>query len=507
MKLGKNYQIPIFVAIILGYIFFRIWNLTGSCLFFDELFSLQAAKHSWETLFSFVAQDLIHPPLSYVLLKIWIGIGGEGLLWLKLFPLIFSIISLIPFYLLCRELKLNFWSTVFASIFFAVNGCLIKYTQEVRMYSLLLCFGLFSVWIFVRYLNESKGLIWLIVLNILLVNTHYFGWLIIFSELIAVVVLHREKLKQTLLMIAVTGLSFIPWIFQIWQAAQINADYKQNLGWAERPNIATIYHFINDLFEPFYFQLTNIDRAETIFITAPLILICVISTLLFVLDWKEISEKREIILLIIFIKVPIIIAFIASWILPVSVWGTRHLIVAFPLLMIFFGVVLEKVKIKELKIVFISVIFFLFGLAFLVQIIRGNQKPVWCAWEEIAKDLQTTRANENIKLYVFEDQIAYHIWSNLGDNKNVKITVVKGIEGLQEDTSYFLPRGFDEIKVTDENGFEGERFFIAFRDSKFNELHPPLKNLTAKGYKIGEPKVFIAQGIQTFLVEVEKDGK
>ena len=500
MKYIKNYQIFIPVAIFIGYILIRFWNLTNSCLFFDEIFSLQAARLSWNELFWFVAQDLIHPPLFYVLLKIWVLLGGESLFWVRLFPVVFSIVALIPFCLLCRELKLNYWSCVLALTFFAVNGCLIKYAQEIRMYSILLCFGLFSLWLFIRFLHENKGLGWLIVINILLVNTHYFGWLIIFSQLISVVILQRQKVKQSLLMIGITGLSFLPWAWQIWQATRINADFRQNLGWAEKPTFSTLYHFLNDLFEPFYFQVTNAERAETIFINAPLIFICLSATLLYFQIWKNETEKKEIYLLIIFLKMPILLAFVASWLLPVSVWGTRHLIIAFPLMMIFFAMVLGKIKIKELKIIFISIVLFLIGVGFLIQFIRGNPKPVWCAWEELATNLET----EKTQLYVFEDLIAYHIWSARREKKNVRITIVKGIEGLQEDKAYFLPRGFNEIKITDENGFEGDKFWIAFRDKQFNEYHPPLSNLKIKGYQIGEPKIFEAQGVKTFLVEVKK---
>lgn len=505
MKDTKNYQNIILIIIGVIYILVRFWNLTDSCLFFDELFSIHAAQHSWDSMFWFVAQDLIHPPFFYVLLKIWVLIGGESLFWLRLFPLLFSIIALIPFYLLCRQLKLNYWSMITALVFFAVNGCLIKYAQEIRMYSVLLCFGLFSLWLFVRLLNESKGLLWLILLNILLVNTHYFGWLIVVSQLIAVLILHREKLKQTLLMFGLTFLSFLPWLIAVGQATKINANYKQNLGWAAKPDFSTLYHFLNDLFEPFYYQQTNADRAETIFITAPLIFICLISALLYFQNRKEETEKKRTILLIIFLKTPVLLALIASWILPVSIWGTRHLIIIFPLLAIFSGLSLEKIKIRELKITFISIVFLFISLAFVIQVFRGNQRLVWCAWEDLAHDLEQNKQTENIKLYVFEDLIAYHIWSALQNKQDVQISVVKGIEGLQEDTAYFLPRGFDEIKITDENGFAGDKFWVAFRDSKFNEYHPPLSDLKIKGYKIGEPKVFIAQGIQTFLVEVEKE--
>jgi hypothetical protein len=36
--------------------------------------------------------------------------------------------------------------------------------------------------------------------------------------------------------------------------------------------------------------------------------------------------------------------------------------------------------------------------------------------------------------------------------------------------------------------FEGERFFIAFRDKNWNELAPPLRNLKAQDYNSASRK-------------------
>ena len=125
------------------------WGLTSSCLWFDEIFSVHAAEHSWNSLVSFVALDLIHPPLFYALLKIWISIVGENLFWLRLFSIVFSTIALIPFVLLCRELKLRFWTVMLALLFLAVNGPLIKHAQEVHVQPFF-CASLFSLLGFLR---------------------------------------------------------------------------------------------------------------------------------------------------------------------------------------------------------------------------------------------------------------------------------------------------------------------------------------------------------------------
>src|SRR5215213_3971742 len=228
----------------------RFWNLTASCLWFDEIFSVHAAAHDWQTIFQFVAQDLIHPPLFYVLLKIWIAAGGESLVWLRFFPVLFSILAVVPFLLLCRDLNLRLRFIVLALTFFAVNGSLIKYAQEIRMYSLLLFFALVSYWLFVRFLNTEKGFPVLLIVNVLLVYTHYFGWFVVFSEVIAVAVLQREKLKRILLMLGAVFLSFMPWIYALRQAAKINADVGQNIGWMRKPNLRAILQFVYDLFEP-----------------------------------------------------------------------------------------------------------------------------------------------------------------------------------------------------------------------------------------------------------------
>ncbi len=167
------------------YVAVRMWHLTDSCLWFDEIFSIHAAKHSWDGLLQFVALDLIHPPLFYVFLKLWIGIGGERFLWLRLFPVVFSVLSIFPLISLLRELKQNTRVQLICLFLLTFNGTLLKYSQELRMYSLMMCFALFSMWFFARYFFKGKSFIPLVIVNILLVYTHYYGWLVVGSVLLA----------------------------------------------------------------------------------------------------------------------------------------------------------------------------------------------------------------------------------------------------------------------------------------------------------------------------------
>lgn len=511
MKFNEKIWSAIIFAICLAFILLRFRHLTDSCLWFDEIFSIHAAEMGFSNLFWFVAQDLIHPPLFYIFLKIWISIGGETLFWLRFFPVLLSTIALIPFYLLCRQLKLKKPTIALAFLFFAVNGNLIKYAQEVRMYSVLLCISLFSLWLFARYLNVGKGIWFLTIINILLVHTQYFGWFLICAEVLALLYLQKVKIGQMLIMFGLTVLTFVPWTITVWQAARLNSNVSQNLAWASKPDLLTLIRFLFNLNEPFYFQSSNIDPLTIWQITLPLLLIIITAIFFYFAKWKDHDEKEKnaFSFLIIIIFTPILVAFIASWILPFSIWGTRHFIIIFAPYTILLAKLFTNLQIKALKIGLISAISMLIFGAFLLQSNRPAQPPIWCAWENLADNLYESTLHgaeaTNIAVYTFEDLSAYHFWFALRDSdRGFRIYKVNGIKNLIEDKAYFLPRGFDGVKTINADEINDRKFYIAFRAEDFNYLKPPLNYFIEKGYKIGDPKVFETKYEKAYLVEVIK---
>ena len=260
------------LALCVVYIAVRLWRLTDSCLWFDEIFSVHAAEHEWNALFWFVAQDLIHPPLFYVLLKVWMSIGGESLIWLRLFPVFFSALALIPFIYLCRELKLKTPAMLLGLVFLAVNGSLIKYAQEVRMYAPLLFFSVVSTWLFARFYFRGKNIWILTLVNVLLIYTHYFGWFVIASEVAAIFIFQRVKIRHVLIMSGIALAAFVPWVIAVLRASSDGADVTQNIGWMARPGIREIFQFVFDAIEPFYYQQSNADASTILYVTIPLLL-------------------------------------------------------------------------------------------------------------------------------------------------------------------------------------------------------------------------------------------
>ncbi|MEP7074787.1 MAG: glycosyltransferase family 39 protein [Acidobacteriota bacterium] len=502
MPAPRYYRMGLMV-LIGAFVGFRLWGLTDSCLWFDEIFSVHAAEHSWSSLFAFVARDMIHPPLFYAALKIWIAVGGEGLFWLRLLPVLLAAIAVIPFLLLCKEICVARSATVLALAFLAVNGSAIKYSQEVRMYSLLLCLSLFSIWLFFRFFERGTGIFALTAVNVLLVYCHYFGWLVVVTEILAVVIFQRAKIKQIAGTSTAVALAFLPWVWLVSSENLTASDVQQNLGWIAKPGVGDIVNLAFGLIEPFYYPQSGIDPESHLYITLPILVILAASICVGLLDLKAYVGNKQLQILGMFAVVPAVVMFVLSWLFPVSIWGTRHLTIVFGPVVILSAVVVTRLRPPGVRYASFGLLSLLLVFSFVERLRADRPLYVWCAWERLEPIIGGT-SNDNApqKLYVFEDLVAYHFWFAGRYRSNLEIVKVDGVPEMTEDKAYFLPRGFDGVGRSTE--MSGDHFWIAFRDMKWDERHPPLNILLAEGYKIGPPQTIEADGLKAFLVEVRQ---
>lgn len=516
----KSY-IAVLVLICILYAVFRLRGVTDACLWFDEIFSIHAAEHSWNAFIPFIAKDLIHPPLFYFLLKIWIAVNSDGLLWLRLFPVAISIFSIVPFLMLCRELKLRPSATTLAFSLFAVNGVLIKYAQEVRMYSLLLLLSLTSIWLFSRYYFRGKSFWVLVLANILLVYTHYFGWFVVAAELAAIVLNQRPKFLRVLSMAAIVAAAFLPWIGTVFHFAETGPGMNQNLGWIQPPAVSAISDLAFDLVDPFYFQESSDEASANFAVAIPLLIVFLIAFILRIVRSRKGDDGESIKFLALICGVPLVLAFVLSWLLPVSIWGTRHLLIVFPQVMMLGAVVLNEIDSSLVRRSMIACILVLTTAGLTLQLVRTKpNEQIWCAWESLAKDWAAEpRSNSQPKrLYVFEDLVAYHYWFATRELQDYEIVLVKGIQGIPNDPAYFLPRGFDGVKTVDFGAIDANEIWISFRKNNIeklresatsNEMMPnsfgvPVSSFEDRGYEVVDVKNEVRNGQTAYLIRMVK---
>jgi hypothetical protein len=540
----------------------RLWRLDASCLWFDEVFSVHAARHGWGELLDFVALDLIHPPLFYLLLKVWMALvgGGESVWWLRLFPLLTQATAIVPLLLLGREVGLRRGGVMrLALLLLAVNGYLIQHAQGLRMYSLLLLFALCSLWLFARFSDAKAGrgagaLAALFAVNLLLVYTHYFGWLLVGLESLFVAIWRREKLKVFVVSLVALGVCFSPWMWLVLRAAGAGEELlAQNIGWQARPRLTDIFHPFLLLHEPFRFRrntyeplVLRVDVWLTVALFVPPFL---------ALGWRAVRRSRRLgaqlskdettreeaagsdagglataataaaaagseagrrsglTFLLFFSLAPVVVAFVLGRALPQSIWGTRHLIIIAPVYLLLASAAFVSLRRPVWLAVSLKLLLACWlTLAAMIWLMRRHAPPVWCAWETLAQRVVEADANApgEVRIYAAEDLVAYHLWygTSLTGDKRFRVAAVKNLPGLLEDRAYFLPRGFDEVAAVDASAaaMREERFWVAFRDTSWNTEHPLLRLLAERGYEVEPHFEVAASGQKAFLVLAKRRG-
>lgn len=479
-----------FVLVVGLFVAAWLWDLAAYSLSTDEIFSLLAARYDWSGLIAFVVEDVNHPPLFYLLLKLWIGIGGESLLWLKLFPALTAIATIIPFFFLCRELKLQATEVTLALLLMAVNGYLIYFAQELRMYSLLLFFTVCSLWLFVRFFNSeigSKKKLWaLFAVNILLVYTHYFGWLVVGVEFIFLLFGERRKLKSFLLLVAGLILCSSPWAYAVAQALR-RRELGENLAWMERPDLYSLLE---------YYALLN-GRLEFRWHTYLRLLLFGCPILLwawYVLTGAQAEDKRRrrttFWWLFLFSFLPVAISYSVSQVLTQPVWHPRYLIIVAVPYMILVAVAVHQLRPNWIRTVIMVLIVGWAAVAGFREINNIDPSPRLSnhkvAWEALIRQMiqaEPPQANV-IKVYAFEWMIAIPVAFYLDEARERRFQVVQVVDdGHYRISGLTINQPFWTVRQKETSALEGDHFWVALHKYRRQRVE---KILRASGYQIGE---------------------
>lgn len=136
--------------IILAAIILRAAGIGAQNLWFDESYSWGMAKLDLSGIISKAFLFDVHPPLYYILLHFWINIFGDSIIAMRSLSVIPSIVSIIYIYKYVKE-NHSVKAALFSCFFISVSAYNIYFAAEARMYSLLACLTICSIY----YYNKS----------------------------------------------------------------------------------------------------------------------------------------------------------------------------------------------------------------------------------------------------------------------------------------------------------------------------------------------------------------
>lgn len=192
----------------------RLYGLSDSALWGDESSSLFLARYSPLQLWQHAAHD-VHPPLYFFFLHGWVQVVGEGVLSLRLFSALFGTLAVfLGGWLMWRLASAR--AAFIALLLLALLPTAVRYSQEVRMYSLLGCWLLAATLALLYWLEEGRRryLLMYAALMTAAFYTHYFSLFGALVQWLWLAMLPNSPLRRRdwwLANLAIAAL-FLPWL-------------------------------------------------------------------------------------------------------------------------------------------------------------------------------------------------------------------------------------------------------------------------------------------------------
>jgi hypothetical protein len=478
---SRQQSIWVGAVILTVYVAAQLWHLTSFGIFGDEVFTLWTVGQDWNDAIEWVIGDVVHPPLYYALLKLWVDLGGQSLLWIKLLPVLFSIATLLPLLLLCRELKLDGAATSLALWLAAVNGFLITHAQEIRMYSLLLLLTVASLWLFAKLPRENsrKTHAALFAVNLLLVYTHYFGLVVVTLELAFLLIWRREALRPFVVSTVIIACCFSPWVYLVARAAKANPS-RVNFVWNRPPALSEMAGYYGNLNGPlgYRWKVFGATMVMLLFI-APIV---VWGSRRFTEAAKQQADPFR--FLTLFAFAPAALAFVGSHVLPQPVWAFRYLIIAAPAYLLLVATASSRLKSRRLRMTFMFFIAGWSGLSGLVEA-AGRDRVAWGPL--VHRMIESER---------------FDVWP---------VAVFAADPNVGNTIQFYLDQAgetrFRVVAADNLNSPPGEHSWVGL--IRYNhESQPPLQDsLGGAGYVVGDVIEARASGHRAMLIPVWKPGQ
>jgi hypothetical protein len=319
---------PVAIALILGLAAaLRLIGLSRYGFDGDEIFSVKAASAGWVELIDIAAENVSHPPLFYMLLKLWLGLGPPSEEWVRLLSVALGVGSLVIVAGMCSALRFSRVDTVFVLLLMAVNGYLIYYSQHARMFALLEFTSSLSLYQFLSYARRPltpMGFIAVVAVDLLVVYSHYWGWLFLIGECLAMLYISRAKAVAWVAASCVAAIGYVPWGLALMHAIASRGAATTQIEWMgrETPGIINYAWLFGELNGDFKFEHS----------TPVAIALFAIPIAAFIIQFlsrraETIERVASPLPWLIVIATPMLLTSVGSALAKQDLWGDRHMII------------------------------------------------------------------------------------------------------------------------------------------------------------------------------------
>jgi len=241
---GRRYRRGVFLILVVAAIL-RLYDIGGKSLWLDEIMTVQKASLTFSGMMEQIASHDAHPPLFQIIEWLWLRLGrSDGFSRL---PAAFAGIAGVA--LACAVARRLFGrrSMILAGALMAVSYFQVYYSQEARLYSLVMVLVLGLTWLLIRILEHRGRAGWGWWLSYAAVAaaclyTYLLTFLAIGALGVAYLVLSRRR-QWTRFVVAniLAAALFVPWLPVTTRiTSRLRADLAAHGGSLPRPGFRSI---------------------------------------------------------------------------------------------------------------------------------------------------------------------------------------------------------------------------------------------------------------------------
>jgi uncharacterized membrane protein len=240
MPLTRASRIALFALVLLSMLL-RLLFLDRGALAHDEPFTAYWSQQPLARFWAMLAEEN-NPPLHFLITRWWSMLVPFEASWLRVPSAISSGLVVWPLFLIAHHAS-GLRAATIAAVMFIFCSHHQGFAQEARAYALFTLLATLSMWLHMRVCRPtSRSALLLAVVNVLLVYTHFFGWLVVGLQGLMVLALPamRPHWRAWARAAAFTAVLFSPYIvifLQRAQAAVAGGTWLQAPSWEEPYNM------------------------------------------------------------------------------------------------------------------------------------------------------------------------------------------------------------------------------------------------------------------------------
>ena len=286
---------PLFIGLI--YLLLCIANMHQS-IWFDESYSAYLVRFDFGKIWEFTSVD-VHPPLYYFLLKIWAHLFGHNVETMRVMSALLGALAIVFAYLWLKY-KYGGAAAVVASLLMAISPIMVRYGQEMRMYTLVILIVFAATYFLQLAIDHGKKYWWVIYAILVAAGmwTHYFCAFAWCAHVVYLFTIYGKKIfqKKIILTYLLSVVLFLPWVPSlISQTSAVQSGF-----WIGETSVASIADY--------WTEAMIYDRASEV--KSWLLILCLATAI--VVTALIIRYRKKLKLLLTLAIVPVIILLLLS---------------------------------------------------------------------------------------------------------------------------------------------------------------------------------------------------